>query len=74
MINSSDGPPEGVPSTGIMVLNDTEAGRSLVIALFETEDDLRTGDQALKDMDRPPESAGEVSSIELYEVAVDRRL
>jgi hypothetical protein len=74
MINSSEGPPEGVPSSGIMVLNDPDAGRSLVIALFESEEDLRTGDQALRNMDRPPESAGEVSSIEMYEVAVDRRL
>lgn len=74
MINSSEGPPEGVPANGIMVLNDPGSGRSLVIALFETEDDLRTGDQTLRGMDRPPEAAGEVSSIELYEVAVDRRL
>ena len=74
MINSSDGPPEGVPSSGIMVLNDHDQGRSLVIALFESEDDLRTGDHALRAMDRPPGSAGDVSSIELYEVAVDRRL
>ncbi len=74
MINSSDGPPEGVPSTGITVLNDADAGRSLVIALFETEEDMRTGDQALRAMDRPPGSAGDVSSIELYEVGVERRL
>jgi hypothetical protein len=74
MINGSERPPEGVPSNGIMVLNDPEAGRSLVIGLFETEEDLRAGDQALREMDRPPESAGDVSSIELYEVAVDRRM
>jgi hypothetical protein len=73
MMNAAEGPPEGVPSTGIMVLNDAETGRSLVIGLFETEEDLRTGDKTLRDMDRPPESAGEVSSIEMYEVAVDRR-
>jgi hypothetical protein len=74
MIKSSDGPPPGVPSTGILVLNDSGAGRSLVIGLFDTEDDLRTGDEALRAMDRPPEAAGEVSSIEFYEVAVDRRV
>jgi hypothetical protein len=74
MINSADGPPEGVPSSGIMVLNDPENGRSLVIGLFDTEEKLRTGDEALRAMDRPPEAAGEVSSIEFYEVAVDRRV
>lgn len=74
MIKSSEGPPEGVPSTGIMVLNDPDTGRSLVIGLFETEEDLRVGDEALRGMDRPPEAAGDVSSIEVYEVAVDRRM
>jgi len=73
MINSAEGPPEGVPSTGIMVLSDAENGRSMVIGLFDTEDDLRTGDAALKAMDRPPEAAGDISSIEFYEVAADRR-
>jgi len=53
MVESSDGPPEGVPSSGIMVLNDAETGRCLVIGLFETEEDLRTGDAALRAMDRP---------------------
>ena len=73
MIKAADGPPEGVPSTGIIVLNDVENGRSLVIGLFDTEEDLRTGDEALRAMDRPAEAAGDVSSIEFYEVAVDRR-
>jgi hypothetical protein len=74
MINSADKPPDGVPSSGIIVLNDLEEGRSLVIGLFDTEEDLRTGDEALKAMDRPEGSAGDVSSIEFYEVAVDRRV
>lgn len=73
MINSADGPPEGVPSSGIMVLSDVDAGRSLVIGLFDNEDDMRKGDEALKAMDRPPEAKGDVSSIEFYEVTADRR-
>src|SRR5436309_1561001 len=74
MINSADGPPEGVPSSGIMVLSDVQSGRNLSIGLFETEDDLRNGDAALRAMDRPPDAAGEVSSIEFYEVTVERRM
>jgi hypothetical protein len=74
MINSSDGPPEGVPSSGIMFLSDADNGRSLVIGLFDTEDDLRTGDAALKAMDRPPEAKGEITSVEFYEVTADRRV
>jgi hypothetical protein len=74
LINSSDGPPEGVPSSGILVLSDEDSGRSLVIGLFDTEDDLRAGDAALNAMDRPPEARGDISSIEFYEVTADRRL
>lgn len=73
MINSADGPPEGVPSSGILVLSDADNGRSLVIGTFDTEDDMRKGDQALKAMDRPPEAKGEISSIEFYEVTANRR-
>ena len=73
MINSAEGP-RRVPSSGILVLSDAEAGRSLVIGLFDSEADLRTGDAALKAMDRPPEASGNISSVEFYEVTVDRRL
>jgi hypothetical protein len=74
LIESSDGPPEGVPSTGIMVLSDAQNNRSLVIGLFNTEDDLRKGDAALRAMDRPPQATtGDISSIEFYEVMVERR-
>jgi hypothetical protein len=74
-INSADGPPPGVPSRGITVLGDPKSGRSLVIALFETEEDLRTGDAALRAMDRPPiDGMGDIKSIDFYEVGVDRRV
>jgi hypothetical protein len=74
MIESADGPPEGVPSSGIMVLNDPQNARSLIVGLFDTEDDLRTGDAALRAMDRPPQARGQISAIEFYEVAVERRV
>jgi len=73
LISSADGPPEGVPSSGIMVLGDPQNNRGLVIGLFDTEDDLRTGDAALRAMDRPPQATGDISSIEFYEVTVERR-
>jgi hypothetical protein len=73
MINSSEGPPEGVPSSGILVLSNAEQGRSLVIGLFDSEEDMRKGDAALRAMDRPPEARGNISSIDFYEVTVERR-
>ena len=74
MINSAEGPPEGVPSSGILVLSDAENGQSLVIGLFDTEEDMRAGDAALRAMNRPPEATGEITSIEFYEVTADRRM
>jgi hypothetical protein len=57
-----------------MVLGDPNNNRSLVIGLFDSEEDLRKGDAALRAMDRPMETKGDISSIEFYEVTVERRL
>ena len=66
------GPPEGVPATGFLLLIDPDGGRSLGISLFETEEDLRTGDEALNAMS-PGGDTGSRTSVETYEVAVDLR-
>jgi hypothetical protein len=73
-INASaeSGPPEGVPAVGFLMLIDPESGRSVSIALFETEDDRRTGDATLESMNPTPGS-GSRTSVENYEVAVDLR-
>jgi hypothetical protein len=74
-ISEESGPPEGVPAKGFTMLLDPEEGRSLAIALFETEDDMRKGDETLNGMN-PPGSTGEGQrvSVEMYEVGVDIRL
>ena len=74
MINSAEGPPPGVPSQGIMVLNNVEAGTSVSIVMFNSEEDMRTGHAALSAMDRPEGAPGEITGIEMYEVAVDVRM
>jgi hypothetical protein len=49
--------------------------RSLAIALFETEEDLRKGAEALSAMDpEPGDEVGMRTSVEQYAVAVDLRL
>jgi len=70
---AESGPPEGVPAKGFVLLVDPEGGRSLAIALFETEEDLRKGDEVLSSMSPPSESMGNRASVETYEVAVDVR-
>ncbi|HEX8102787.1 MAG TPA: hypothetical protein VF533_09255 [Solirubrobacteraceae bacterium] len=74
-IRGSSEPPPGVPSNGIMVLNDETSGRSMAIVLFATEEDMRAGDEALDAMN-PTDAGGDGrrTSVELYEVAVDIRL
>jgi hypothetical protein len=67
---SEEGPPEGVPAKGLLILNDVENGRSLAITLFETEDDYREGDETLNSMSPPDEGFGRRVSVEKYEVAV----
>jgi hypothetical protein len=71
--NASAGPPEGVPATGFLLLTDPENGRVMALALFETEADLRTGDETLNAMSPPGDGMGRRVSVEMYEVAADLR-
>jgi hypothetical protein len=68
------GPPEGVPARGFMMLMDPERGTSVSIVLFETEEDLRTGDKALDAMTPRTAGTGERASVETYEVGIDLRV
>jgi hypothetical protein len=68
---ADQGPPEGVPAKGLVILNDGENGRSLAITFFETEDDYRQGDETLNSMSPPDEGFGQRVAVEKYEVAVD---
>jgi hypothetical protein len=68
------GPPEGVPAKGFLMLIDPDGGKSLAISLFETEEDMRTGDETLNQMSPGPDDVGKRVSVESYEVAVDIRV
>jgi hypothetical protein len=70
---AESGPPEGVPATGFLMLTAPEEGRVLGISLFETEEDLRKGDEALSSMTPPSTDSGSRTSVEVYEVAIDAR-
>ena len=64
------GPPEGVPGKRVEVLFDRESRKVLVIGFFETEEDLRTGDEALSRMD-PGTTMGERTSVGMYELVLE---
>ena len=67
------GRPEGVPAKGFLFLVDPDAGRTIAIALFETEEDRSTGDATLNSMSPPGEGLGTRAAVEMYEVAADLR-
>jgi hypothetical protein len=68
-MRGESGPPEGVPATGFLFLADRSSGKTLGIALFETEADLKTGSEALDAMSPPVDgSIGRRVSVETYEV------
>ena len=71
---AESGPPEGVPAKGFTLLIDPDNGRSLAIALFESEEDLRKGDEALNAMTPSDDGSGRRTSVEMYEVSIDVRL
>jgi hypothetical protein len=70
---AASGPPEGVPAKGFLMLIDPDGGRSIAIGLFETEEDLRKGDETLNAMSPSRDDVGRRTSVETYEVAVDVR-
>lgn len=71
---AASGPPEGVPSVGLLLLSDPENGRVLTISLYETEEDRRQGDETLNSMSPPVgDGMGSRSAVEFYELAIELR-
>jgi hypothetical protein len=70
---ANQGPPEGVPAKGLMLLRSLDGGTSIAIGLFETEDDLKQGDATLNSMSPPAPHEGAVRrvSVDLAEVALE---
>jgi hypothetical protein len=62
-------PPEGFPSSELIMLHDGDSERSLVVVIFENDDDYRRGDEILNAM--PAEDTpGRRTSVDKYDVAV----
>ena len=60
--------PSGLEGIRMMMLVNRESGKGLVITLFESEDAMRRGDEALNAMN--PGGDSRRSSVEFYEVPV----
>jgi hypothetical protein len=72
-MRSSDGPPEGVPAKGILMLTDADDGRVMVVTLYESEEDRRRGDETFNAMSPPNDAFGRRVGVEMYEVGFDAR-
>jgi hypothetical protein len=61
--------PEGIPAIGFLMLVDREAGKVVEILLFDTEEDLRRGDETM-DSYAPGEGSMHRVSVERFDVPV----
>jgi hypothetical protein len=66
---SQGDPPEGFPQSELLVLHDPEAEKSLVVVIFENEDDYRKGDEILNAMPAG-ETPGQRTSVKRHDVAI----
>ena len=71
-INSSDGPPPGVPAKRITVLADRAAGKLVVAVRFGSEEDLRKGAEVFEAMSPPEDGSMRRVSVDQYEVVLER--
>ena len=62
-------PPEGFPSSELIVLHDPNADKSLVVVIFENEDDYKKGDEILNSMPAD-DTPGQRTSVTKYDVAM----
>jgi hypothetical protein len=60
--------PEGFPSSELIVLHDPDAEKSLVLVIFQSEDDYQRGDEILNAMPAG-DTPGQRTSVTKYNVA-----
>ena len=70
-IDDADGPPPGIPTTGLQLLFDEAQGTAVVLQLFETAEDMRTGAEAFSAMD-PADTPGTRVSVDMCERKLER--
>ncbi len=69
----SDGPPPGVPATGLKILFDDSQSTALVLQYFESAEDMEAGAQVFDAMD-PSETPGTRASVDMCEVKLELTL
>lgn len=72
-VEESDGPPPGIPSTGLKVLLDEAQGTALVLQYFDSAEDMEAGAKVFSAMDSA-ETPGTRASVDMCEVKIERSL
>jgi hypothetical protein len=72
-IEGSDGPPPGVPATGLKIMFDSAQGTALVLQYFESAEDMEAGAKAFDAMDSS-ETPGTRASVDMCELQLERTL
>ena len=67
-VENNNRPPGLEDAKGMMMLVNRESGKSMGIVMFETEEALKRGDEALNAMS--PSEGSKRSSVEFYEMPV----
>jgi hypothetical protein len=69
-IKESDGPPPGVPSTGLTILFDEAQGSAVVLQYFATAEDMDAGAKVMAAMDAS-ETPGTRASVDACELKIE---
>ena len=69
-IEESDGPPPGVPTTGLKILADEAQETAVVLQYFESAEDMEAGARAFSEMD-PSETPGTRASVDMCEMKLE---
>ena len=69
----SDPPPGLEGAKRVMMLVDRSTGDGLGVTFFDSEEELRRGDEALNNM-TPPGPGAQRTSVEMWEVVLDQQL
>ena len=69
-VRESEGPPPGVPSTGLTILSDPEQRTAVVLQYFASAEDMEAGAQVMSAMDAA-ETPGTRASVDASEIKLE---
>jgi len=72
-IEESDGPPPGVPATGLKVFADGAQETALILQYFASAEDMEAGAKVFDAMD-PSDTPGTRASVDMCEVKFEQTL